>query len=495
MDKAKIGTTSSNIKKNSYIYGILLSLIIGFSIYFYGGSISGDDTFIYMRYVNNVNKGNGFCYNLQEKSFGTTSILWPLFMLPITEIFGNKIEIWKLTACFFGVLKAIILFLFFSSLNLNIIKSSFLTFFSFLEPHSFRWLSSGMENSISIFFLTLTAIIYYKCNQSEVQSKIYYYVLGLVIGIIPFLRPEFALFSIGIIIYYIFNLRSKIVIILIPAFLTVLFFTALTYLLTGFLIPQTAEAKAIGLFNGHIYAFKQTLKIIISGTLGSAILLFLLRNKKLKSSSWNLITIISLVSSIIYLVKIGQLVSTRYATFLCSPIILASTFSIAELLKIEINNKIKSSILIQIFIFIFFLIYLFPSTRLNEEKDIRIMAEYSVNNLKNNSRIALTEIGAYGYYTDFYIIDMIGLVDTSSLNWIKKYGRPRNIQELEKFLIFRNATHYIDCFSEQVELKGKNINFTLLKTVKVVRNNLSTGVPLESFWRLYSISVKNQLSN
>ena len=485
--------TSSNNIRMRYFYGVLLSLIIGILIYFYGGSIAGDDTFIYMRYVNNINNGNGFCYNLHEKSYGTTSVLWPLLMVPITKIFGNEIEIWKLTSCFFGVLKSLIVFLFLSSLNLNLIKSFFFTFFSFLEPHTFRWLSSGMENSVSIFFLTLTAIIYYKCNQTESNSNLI--LLGLVIGILPFLRPELALFSLGIIIFYVFNKRNKSFLILLSAFLSVLFFSTLTYLITGFLIPQTAEAKAIGLFNGHIYAFTQTLKIIISGTLGAIILLFLLRNYKLKSSSWNWITIISLVLLIIYLTSIGQLISTRYALFLCTPLILASTISLAEISNNKISNKIISSIVIQLSIFLIVLIYVFPSTRLSEEKDVRIMAEYSVNNLPSNSRIALTEIGAYGYYTNFYIIDMIGLVDTITLDWIKKYGRPKNISELEKLLIFRNATHFIDCFSKQEELRGENINFTLLKTVKVVRNNLSSGNPLESFWRLYSISVKNQVSN
>jgi hypothetical protein len=490
MIKFKISTTPSSNKEIKYLQGILFGLIIGTAIYFYGGSIAGNDTFIYMRYVNNINNGDGFCYNLYEKSYGTTSILWSLFMVPITKIFGNQIEIWKLTTCFLAILKSVIVFLFLISLDLNIIKSSFLTVFSFLDPHTFRWLSSGMENSIAIFFLTLIAIIYYKYTNEKSTSPITVLLLGLLVGILPFFRPEFALYSSGIIITEVLKKRHKSFSLLIPAALSFLICLALTYMITGFLIPRTAEAKAISLFNGHVYAFSQTLKIILSGALGAIILLLLLRKYGLASKNWNRITIISLLVTVIYLVTIGQLISTRYAIFLCSPIILASTITLADLLKNRIGNKIKSLIALQICIFITVLIYVFPSTRLSEENDIRIMADYSRNNIHGNLRVALTEIGAYGYYSNLYIVDLVGLVDLGTFAWLKRYGRPQNLSELEDLLIFRKATHYINCFSENEKLKGEKLNFSLLKTVEVVRNNLSYGTPLKSYWRLYSINLR-----
>ena len=48
------------------------------------------------------------------KTYGTTSVLWPLFMVPITKIFGNQLATWKLTACMLAFIKSIVLFAFLS---------------------------------------------------------------------------------------------------------------------------------------------------------------------------------------------------------------------------------------------------------------------------------------------------------------------------------------------------------------------------------------------
>ena len=245
----------------------------------------------------------------------------------------------------------------------------------------------------------------------------------------------------------------------------------LVYIVTGFFIPQTAAAKAISLYNGHVYTLTQVFKIIGSGALGAILILIVLRSVEGPSKIWYWITIISLLISVVYLVIIGQLVSTRYAIVLCSPLILTSTLLLADIRRNAFNFKMIFSIILQILIFILVVIYVFPSTRLSEEKDILKIANYSRYELTNNSRVALTEIGAYGYYSDIYIIDLIGLVDTSTLSWIKEFGRPTNIKELENLLIYRSATHYIDCFSVNEQLNGEKLYFTLLKTVKVTRED------------------------
>lgn len=480
-------STSNGFK---YICGSILSISIGLCVYFYSGSIAGDDTFIYMRYVNNLNNGSGFVYNLNEKSFGTTSILWPLIMFPVTKIFGNQVETWKLFASLLVVIKAFILFIFFLYLNIEVKNSSFLTTFSFLEPHTFRWLSSGMENSIAILLFTIVAILFLRyCSESSLQKN-KGWLLGVFAGILPFARPEFAIVSLCIIIFCMLKLSHSVKPLIISFFLTSLLFVAITFLISGFIIPQTGEAKAISLFQGHSYVISQTTKIILSGSFGAILLLFFLIIRKSKFNYWYIITLISIAITILYLVKTGQLVSTRYAIIFCSPLVLNASLAIFETLNKKFSLQIKIAIFIQSVLFILILILVFPSTRLSEENDIKVVADYSIRNLPNYARVALTEIGAYGFFSNFYIVDIIGLVDTSTLNWIKKYGRPDNQKRLEELLIYRKATHYINCFSEKEEIEGEKLKFQLLKTFQVTRNNLSFGVPLKNYWRIYKIIQK-----
>src|SRR5437016_6046423 len=120
----------------------------------YGGASSGDDTFIYMRYVHDALAGHGYTFNPGEPSYGCTSSLWAFVMTPIAKLAGNNIWTWKIASSVLFGLRGSVLYLFLSRFRINIVWALFLTLAAVIEPHSFRWASSGMENSLAVLLVT-----------------------------------------------------------------------------------------------------------------------------------------------------------------------------------------------------------------------------------------------------------------------------------------------------------------------------------------------------
>jgi len=69
----------SNKEKAAITFLSLFAILVS---YFYCGPSHGDDTFIYMEYVDNALSGNGFVFNEGEKSYGVTSPLWTFLCTP-----------------------------------------------------------------------------------------------------------------------------------------------------------------------------------------------------------------------------------------------------------------------------------------------------------------------------------------------------------------------------------------------------------------------------
>ena len=77
-----------------------LALFVGVALTcrWYGGSAAGDDTFIYLRYVGNALAGDGYTFNVGERSFGVTSPLWTWSMTLVAAAFGNALEVYRLAS-------------------------------------------------------------------------------------------------------------------------------------------------------------------------------------------------------------------------------------------------------------------------------------------------------------------------------------------------------------------------------------------------------------
>src|SRR6266700_1539174 len=126
------GIAQTLITIGVFIFALAIALL-------YGGASSGDDTFIYMRYVHNALAGHGYTFNPSEPSYGCTSALWAFVMTPIAKLPGNNIWTWKIASSVMFGLRGSVLYLFISRFRISITWTLFLTLAVIIEPLSFRW--------------------------------------------------------------------------------------------------------------------------------------------------------------------------------------------------------------------------------------------------------------------------------------------------------------------------------------------------------------------
>src|SRR5581483_4488031 len=344
----------------------------------YGGASAGDDTFIYMRYIQNALSGHGFTFNPDEPSYGCTSALWIFVMKPIAIIAGNSVWTWKISSSVLFGLRASVLYLFVSRFRIGTAWSLLLTIVVVAEPHSLRWGSSGMENSLAVLLLTVTAYLFWLC--AEEPSTVRIIAMAVVSGLLPFARPEFATISVAISVFAFFvikNLRFAITLWVIE-FLIALLMTGLVWFCFGALLPQSAQAKAVFLQHDHRYdALLQCGKSVLTGCICPFVILVVTKGISSAAKYWRLATIICFAFAVGYLGYRNHLVSTRYASYICAPIILAAVIVVAETVAATAKQSlyVKGLLVAHIAISIAVLVYLFPATRAADYKDIKNVAD------------------------------------------------------------------------------------------------------------------------
>lgn len=471
----------------------LFSTFVAGGVFWYGGNASGDDTFIYMRYVHNFLMEGEFVYNSGEQSQGVTSSLWPLLMVPVSTFLGNTLDIWKLSSVVLTGFSCIFFFLSFRLNKLSLPWTLFLTLVILCEPHNLRWNSSGMENALVFFLLSLLAflgqLIRNIDDSGSILSVYWATFMVMVAGLLPFARPELGLFSVGIVYYCMLHYHQKRhkAFIGLAYLATLGFLSVLTYMAFGGILPQTAEAKAFLLKQvDPWYGIVKALKIIGSGSLGALVIVLTVRAKSWQMNLWKYLTLGSLCLSVAYLGWVNQIISSRYASYLSLPLVIAAVFLVAEQ-RLFSCRWIRACLVVQVCLSAIVLFRVFPVTRISESTEIRRVAKFVKANTLSDSRIALSEIGAFGFYSERYIIDLLGLTDRKTLAWKKRYGRPQNIEAFEKMLIDRQATHYIDANAGEQILQGQKLDFSLLAEFQVKRNIFYYGNAIIDRWRIYEV--------
>jgi arabinofuranosyltransferase len=474
------------------LFGAVLAsgLLVTMGALLYDGDSSGDDSFIYMRYVANALGGKGFTFNPGETGFGVTGPLWSFLMAGIASLFGNSILVWKVTSAVLLGLKASALLWFLTRFNLGVWGTVILASVGTLEPHSFRWGATGMENSLAGLALVLAAITYY--NFAVQPNKVLAVALGVLLGVMPFARPELVVLSVVLWTCLLFMGVRELSVASAATVLTVSLMAFLTYRAFGALVPQTAEAKAIFLRQDlPYYGFWTTLKIVLSGSLGCLILLIATRIYSKQMKALRMGVFATLLVAIVYLSYQNQLVSTRYASYLNVPIVLAAVIAVAETVQARGRWRTFEGLLLamQAVAALAVLWFVFPVTRTNEAEEIRQIANVvkARTHEGQDARVALTEVGAFGFYSNLYIIDLVGLTDKATLKWAQVNGPPKDIAELERLLIFRGATYYIDSYAQEL-VNGRQLNFVPVAEGLVRRANYTRGFVGLDTWRVYQLT-------
>ncbi len=230
--------------------------------------------------------------------------------------------------------------------------------------------------------------------------------------------------------------------------------------------------------------------MIISGSLGCLLLAFTTKSRRKHAHTWRIVTLFALLIFIGYLSYVNQVVSSRYASYLNLPVMMAAVLLLASKVSERQSSTtwINICLGLQIILSGFVLYTVFPVTQVSEADEIKKVADFLVENSPPEARIALSEIGALGFYSQRYIIDLFGLTDPAILTWKRGNERPHNIEQLEELLLYRQATHYIDTNANEHFLVGKNIIFEPLgRRFPIKRSIFFQGRHLFSQWQIYRI--------
>jgi hypothetical protein len=350
-----------------------------------------------------------------------------------------------------------------------------------------------MENSLVALMLASTLMLH--STEEKLQSA--NVCLGLVLGLLPAVRPEWAIFSlIYVLLAFYYRREALVKISCAAAGIWVVTSVLATYALTGFVVPQTASAKAIFLAQPlSVAGIAPIPAIVVSGSSVSIFVIAFCRDTSRRLQHWCIATVGFVATVVVYLLVGHGLISTRYATSLSSPLLLAALYCFAEYIRRNgASSKVfrrwmAVSAIIQITAICVTLWYFFPFTRSSEEFGIRSFALKTNELTKPTDRIGLTEIGVFGFYADRYIIDLVGLIDPETLKWGRLHGRPKSIDDLEELLKVRRATYYVCTFcASSRDVVGHALGFEPVYESKIMRGNASRGRAIDDpTWVLYRL--------
>jgi hypothetical protein len=485
--QAEHAVADFRIPGSAWILAGASAVAIALAAWIYGGPSTSDDTFIYMRYLGNFEAGRGFVYNRGESSSGLTSPLWALFMAAVCTVFPNSLLTWKLAGLLAFTAAGALLILLLRGWGLTSPLSLLLVLAVAMEPHTFRWASSGMDNGLTALLLTATAACFLgaRSRRGELAT-------GALAGLMPFVRPELGLYSIGLLASGFSRrgrARSRI---LLSAVATVVVTSGAVLAIFGALIPQTAAAKALFLHQPQPwYGLMQSCKISLSGAGPSlAILLALPTCLDERVRDWKRLTLAAAALLVLYFAMTNQLVSTRYGTSSSFALVLAAALAVAWQVRRSGGRpplSLLAGLTLQCALAIIVLIFFFPAMRAPEDKDIQRVAEFVTRDFSRDGRIALSEIGAFGYFSGLYVIDLGGLTDPATLAWARSHGSPRTMEDLERLLLYRRADLYIDAFASEAPFPGRLLDWEVLGEFGVHRRNLSRGRIVPDTWRIYRL--------
>lgn len=410
-------------KVKNLIVVFSLSVVFLFLTYLIIGNWFTDDAFISFRYANNLLLGNGLVYNVGENVQGYTNFLW-ILLLATLKMFNLD---YTFSALFLNVLSyLLVVYTFYliakreyNNSNEKIILSTLLFASS---PNLLIWsIGGGLEGPLFTFLCLISLFHFFTCKSN----------LNLILGVIfavlaTLTRPEGFLFFLFGLSYLLINNKSK-------KSPHVFVFLFLSYLLLltpyliwlfwyyGDIIPNTFHAKVSSNFAQLREGFRYSYRFFMSISLSSLFLFLAVKDYKALSNFTKYCTNIFIVS-LIYIIIIGGdfMFSYRFFIPIMPYLVFVITSSILNLLQNPIsegNKKIKSRFVFVMFLIISFNLLSVSFLHKTEIKNYmmigngKITANYFNNNFPQNKTIALSAIGAFGFYSKMKILDVLGLTN------------------------------------------------------------------------------------
>lgn len=455
-------------------------------VWLYGGKASVDDLFIYLRYADNLRLGHGLVYNVGEASAGVTSLAWLVLASTLSYLFGNIEIVWKLLGL--ALVCAALLVMMRALRCLPPTSALVLAALTLLDPFAIRWAATGMDGALVyfstiLFFIVLQAFV--KMPTARTAA-----LLGAVSVVLPFVRPELAIVSALAAVFVVID-YWRVVVVEAAVFAGLLL---ASWRWTGFLLPQTGEAKALLLVHpDRFYAVPAFLTIAALAIPGAAIAI---------AATWRLnrrliplvTTAVVLFGSLLaYFAITNTLVSTRYSIVYSGPLLCCAALALSETRAClgRWTNVMIAAVAVQGVSCVVALVWMFPATRTDEAGQVRVIGIWAKEHLPAGSVVALRDIGAFGYFYGGPIVDLVGLVSPPVVDYARSHGVVLDPVELSPLLAPMGVTYFLDTRPGNRPLDDAAL-FTPLQHWPVIRNNLSDGRErTPDIWRLYSFHPLN----
>jgi arabinofuranosyltransferase len=404
-----------------------------------------DDAYTSLRYAKNFVEGRGLVFNEGERVEGYTNFLWVMLLsgfYSLTKFGFAKIDLSsfaQVLSTFFGITAIWILYFISKKFNKEKSGNIFNEIKNFLPPFLFAfsapmiyWSVSGMETSLFISFTLLSFHIFLRGREKENLGK-WFVVVSFLNSL---LRPEGMIFC-GLIYFYkliedfsrgikkVFNKSMLIEISLLICMISgYLLFRIIYY---GHPLPNTFYAKTEFTVQFLSRGWKYFFDFMKSNLLYGTLLFFPLSLFWEKSSHRNIwfgFYIVFVWSFLIMIIGGDVLPVHRFFLPILPIIFILNVNAVFYLVEKIKSNKVCLPIKILMLILILFYGYWnyesqepsvqnFRSYESGLVKKMKIYAAWieKQSKIKKKITVAMSTIGAFSFYSNVHVIDIVGLTD------------------------------------------------------------------------------------
>jgi len=451
----------------------LVALVISTWTAFSAPGSWDDDAYIFFRYAQNFVAGEGLAFNAGETSFGVTSVLWTLVLGAFCWISRlETVAAAKILCVLLLSGSALLLTKLFIRRTQNLLLGLWAGFLTALHPTLLLYAVSGMEVALNLFLLSALAAAYF----SEERRK--FFGLGILIGLLFLTRPENVVL-IPIFAFLAFREQEKIGQKLAGLFIGItlmaLPWELYFYFKTSLFLPPTREGKLL-LFLPPLYGlnleqfhqlelfdrFKLAAKVFSAFFQMRSALVFLpfllltgyfIGRRKIALTRFWLAGAAYASGLVLLFAFFFPLVKLRYFIHLYPFLIFISVLGIFHLWTLIRNrSRFFGSLfwaragVAALFLTIPLAGYVSARKYAGEvtKQEVRTeVGQWLKANSPIQARVALEPIGAIGYYSGRYIVDLGGLVQPEVWPYMADGHRSRT-DSLLSFLERENVDYLID---------------------------------------------------
>ena len=267
--KSILERTIKNSKSTNIL--LILSFFVALFVFFKNAWIS-EDAYILFRSIEQLFAGNGPVWNPHERVQVFTSPLW-FWVLSFGRLFSSDIYLITIMVSFLLWLFTIVILK--QLFNNN--KTLFIGVLLFSASTGFfDYTSSGLENSLAYFLISLYLFYYNKLFSSKKenvvdthlkQEKHFVKIILFIFGLLICVRHDLVFLLLPSVIYILwryqnFYTKKKWILVFFISFLPIIMWTLFALLYYGFPLPNTAYAK-LNIDINRIAIIKQGLKYFL----------------------------------------------------------------------------------------------------------------------------------------------------------------------------------------------------------------------------------------